>query len=208
VRRAALFDSSIAAWGLLDHLIEFFLIAFFGSVTNWGPGRDPQREDTMRRFAWMGVVALAGLASVSCNDALEGKEVFTATLSGSEEVPARPTGASGAIQIFVEGNQVTYSLEIDDITSVTAAHIHAVPGAPGVNGPVRLFLYPSRQGDPAPQVSTTGKTILSAATVPSSNVNGITFEQLLDAMRTGNAYVNVHTTTFPGGEIRGTVRPQ
>jgi hypothetical protein len=163
-------------------------------------------EDTMRRFGWMGVVALAGLASVSCNDALEGKEVFVANLSGAEEVPARPTGATGSVQIIVEGDSISYSLEIDDITAVTAAHIHAGPGAPGVNGPVRLFLYPPRQGDPAPQVTTSEKIILAQATVPSSNVNGITFQELLEAMRSGNAYVNVHTTQFPGGEMRGTVR--
>jgi hypothetical protein len=162
----------------------------------------------MRRFAWMGIVALAGLASMSCNDALEGKEAFIANLSGSEEVPPRPTGANGTAQIFVEGNNITYAIEVDDITSITAAHIHAEPGAPGVNGPVRLFLYPSRQGDPAPLVTTTDKMILVQATVPSSNVNGISFEQLLAAMRSGNAYVNVHTTEFPGGEMRGTVRVQ
>jgi hypothetical protein len=162
----------------------------------------------MRRFAWMGIVALAGLASMSCNDALEGKEAFIANLTGGEEVPPRSTGASGTAQIFVEGNQVTYAIEVDDITAVTAAHIHAEPGAPGVNGPVRLFLYPPRAGDPAPQVTTTNKLILVQATVDSSNVSGITFDQLLTAMRTGNAYVNVHTVQFPGGEIRGTVRAQ
>lgn len=162
----------------------------------------------MRRFALIGVVALAGLASVSCNNALEGKEAFIATLSGGEEVPARGTGANGTAQIFVEGNQITYAIEIDDITAVTAAHIHAEPGAPGVNGPVRLFLYPPRAGDPAPQVTTSDKMILVEATVGAANVNGITFEQLLNAMRTGNAYVNVHTVQFPGGEMRGTVRPQ
>lgn len=162
----------------------------------------------MRRFALMGVVALAGLASVSCNDALEGKEAFIATLSGAQEVPARPTAANGTAQILVEGNQITYAIEIDDITAITASHIHAVPGAPGVNGPVRLFLYPPRQGDPAPQVTTTDKKILVQATVDAANVNGISYEQLLDAMRTGNAYVNVHTTQFPGGEMRGVIRPQ
>lgn len=162
----------------------------------------------MRRFALMGVVALAGLASVSCNDALEGKEAFIATLSGAQEVPARPTAANGTAQILVEGNQITYAIEIDDITAITASHIHAVPGAPGVIGPVRLFLYPPRQGDPAPQVTTTDKKILVQATVDAANVNGISYEQLLDAMRTGNAYVNVHTTQFPGGEMRGVIRPQ
>ena len=39
-------------------------------------------------------------------------------------------------------------------------------------------------------------------------VNGISYEALLDAMRTGNAYVNVRTTQFPGGEMRGVIRPQ
>jgi len=160
----------------------------------------------MRRFAWMGVVALAGLASVSCNNALEGKEAFIATLSGAEEVPARSTAANGTAQIFVEGNQVTYAIEIDDITAITQSHIHI--GPPGVVGPIRLFLYPPRQGDPAPQVTVTDKSILVEATVDSSAVSGVTYEELLTAMRSGNAYVNVHTTQFPGGEMRGVIRPQ
>ena len=158
----------------------------------------------MRRFAWVGIVALAGLAGVSCNDALEGTEAFVATLTGSEEVPARSTGANGSAQFIIDGDQISYSIEVDDITAITAAHIHS--GAPGVNGPIRLFLYPSRQGDTAPQVTTSEKMILVQATVPSSNVSGITFDQLVNEMRTGNAYVNVHTVQFPGGEIRGTVR--
>ena len=160
----------------------------------------------MRRFAWMGIVALAGLASVSCNNALEGKEVFIATLSGGEEVPARGTSANGRAQIIVEGNQITYAIEIDDITAITASHIHTA--APGVNGPVRLFLYPAPPNTSAPQVTVTDKQILVEATVNSSSVNGVTYEELLNAMRSGNAYVNVHTTQFPGGEMRGVIRPQ
>ncbi len=159
----------------------------------------------MRRFAWMAILA-AGLTGVACNDATEGTEVFVATLSGGEEVPARATAASGAAQIIVDGDQISYSIEVDDITAVTAAHIHS--GAPGVNGPIRLFLYPPRQGDPAPQVTTTDRRILVSATVPSSNVSGVTFQELLAQMRANGAYVNVHTVQFPGGEIRGTVRPQ
>jgi CHRD domain-containing protein len=152
-------------------------------------------------------VALVGLASVSCNDALEGKEVFIATLSGGEEVPARGTAANGTAQIIVEGNQITYSIEIDDITSIIQSHIHT--GAPGVNGPVRLFLYPAPPAVlPAPLITVSDKTILVEATVDSSFVNGVTYEQLLEAMRSGNAYVNVHTTQFPAGEMRGTIRPQ
>lgn len=158
----------------------------------------------MRRFAWLGIVALAGLGSVSCNDALEGREVFLANLSAGEEVPARPTGANGTAQIVVEGNQISYAIEVDDISAITAAHIHTA--ATGVNGPVRMFLYPSRAGDPAPQVTVTDKSILVQATVSSSLVSGVSFDELLNAMRTGNAYVNVHTAQFPSGEMRGQIR--
>lgn len=159
----------------------------------------------MRRFAWMGLVALAGLAGVSCDDALEGKEVFVANLTSADEVPARPTGANGTAQFIVEGNQITYAIEVDDITAITFSHIHAL-GAPGVNAPVRLFLYPPAAGTTPPQVTVTDKHILVQATVDSSSVNGITFEELLNAMRTGNAYVNVHTAQFPSGEMRGQIR--
>ena len=158
----------------------------------------------MRRIAWMGIVALAALGSASCNDALEGKEVFVANLSAAEEVPARPTAANGTAQFVVEGNQITYAIEVDDITAITAAHIHTA--ATGVNGPVRMFLYPPRAGGPAPQVTVTDKHILVQATVDSSSVNGVTFDELLNAMRSGNAYVNVHTSQFPSGEMRGQIR--
>jgi len=161
----------------------------------------------MRRFAWMGFVALAGLASVSCNNALEGKEVFIATLTGGQEVPGRETAASGSAQIIVEGNQITYSIEVDDITSIIQSHIHIAPA--GVNGPVRLFLYPAPPATlPAPLITVTEKSILVEATVNASDVTGVSYAELLEAMRSGNAYVNVHTTQFPSGEIRGIINPQ
>jgi hypothetical protein len=158
----------------------------------------------MRRYAWA-VVAASALSGVSCNDALEDREVFQAILSGAEEVPPRPTAANGTAQIYIDGDLISYSIEVDDINNITAAHIHS--GAPGVNGPIRLFLYPVQQGTTVPQVSTTDKGILVEATVPSSNVNGVTYQELLNQMRSGAAYVNVHSTQFPGGEMRGTVRP-
>lgn len=158
----------------------------------------------MRRYAWA-IVAAAVLSGVSCNDALEDREVFEAILSGAEEVPPRPTAANGRAQIYVDGDLISYAIEVDDITSITAAHIHS--GAPGVNGSIRLFLYPIVQGTTVPQVTTTDKGILVEATVPSSNVSGVTYQELLNQMRNNGAYVNVHSVQFPGGEMRGTIRP-
>jgi CHRD domain-containing protein len=158
----------------------------------------------MRRYAWA-IVAAAVLSGVSCNDALEDREVFEAVLSPAEEVPARPSAASGRAQVYIDGDRISYAIEVDDITAITAAHIHSGPA--GVNGPIRLFLWPIVQGTTVPQVTTTDKGILVEATVPSSNVNGVTYQELLTQMRSGGAYVNVHTVQFGGGEMRGQVRP-
>ena len=159
----------------------------------------------MRRFAWIGIVAMTGLLGAACNDALEDTEVFQANLTAAEEVPPRPSAANGTAQIFVEGDRISYAIEVDDIEAITAAHIHS--GAPGVNGPIRLFLYPPRAGQTVPRVTTTDKRILIEATVDSSLVSGVTYSELLNQMRTGGAYVNVHTVRFGAGEMRGTIRP-
>jgi hypothetical protein len=48
--------------------------------------------------------------------------------------------------------------------------------------------------------------ILISGSFQASQVTGVTYEELLNQMRAGTAYANVHTTQFPGGEIRGQVR--
>ena len=154
----------------------------------------------MRRNVWpLAVLLAAGLAASACEEATEDQEIFTTTLSGSNEVPVRSTGASGFSQVIIDGNQVHYAIEVDDIENVTAAHIHT--GASGANGPVRVTFFPNNLH---PQrLSVTEKTILADGTFTSSDVSGISYADLLAAIRNGTAYVNVHTTTFPGGEIRG-----
>ena len=91
-----------------------------------------------------------------------------------------------------------YAVEIDDISNVFAAHIHT--GAANVHGPVRVTFFNTAQTS---ALSVTDKHILAQGTFTAANVSGISFADLLAAIRGGNAYVNVHTTQFPGGEIRG-----
>lgn len=153
----------------------------------------------MRRNVWpLAVLLAAGLAASACEDATEGQEIFTTTLSGSNEVPARSTGANGFSQVIIDGDRVHYAVEVDDITNVFAAHIHT--GASGTNGPVRVTFFNVPQTSP---LSVSDKTVLAEGTFTAANVSGISFADLLAAIRNGTAYVNVHTTQFPGGEIRG-----
>jgi hypothetical protein len=62
-----------------------------------------------------------------------------------------------------------------------------------------VFLYPG---------PTTGTVngVLVQGSFTAADMRGITFEQLISEMRAGNAYVNFHTTRYPGGEVRGQTR--
>jgi hypothetical protein len=136
---------------------------------------------------------------------------FTATLSGANEVPAVTTPATGTATLSVSGNQISYTINATDLQNAVLGHIHIAPT--GENGPVRLNLCGT--GDPQP-VCTSGTGVVATGTNGTTvGTPAITFDSLLSAMRTGGAYVNVHTNAAgctpdepgcnPGGEIRGQV---
>jgi hypothetical protein len=126
---------------------------------------------------------------------------FTATLSGANEVPAVTTTATGNATLSVSGAEITYTVNVTNLSNAVVAHIHVAPA--GQNGPVRLNLCGT--GDPQP-ACTSGTAVLATGTNGTTvGTPAITFDSLLSAMRTGGAYVNVHTSANPGGEIRGQV---
>lgn len=161
----------------------------------------------MRRQGLMVLSVALALVGGGCGgQGTDDAEVFQATLSGSNEVPVRDSAASGSAGITFDGTTVRFAIEVDDLANILQAHIHS--GAAGVNGPVRVFLFPPPPATAATTnpFSTTEKRILTEGSFVASDVGGVTFDELLNQMRAGTAYVNVHTTRFPGGEIRGQVR--
>lgn len=136
-------------------------------------------------------------------------QVFQATLSGFEEVPPRLTGAGGRFwaRLIDGGTALQYELRYaDPTTPVTAAHIHF--GQRGVNGEIMVFLC---GGDDAPACPPRGGTVTGLITaddvraIPEQGLQAGDFEGFIQILRAGVAYVNVHTTMFPAGEIRGQV---
>ncbi len=144
-------------------------------------------------FAAAGLVA-SSLLAVACNDATDGQTLFRATLSGANEVPVRDTAGSGSAGFTLDGDTVFFAIEVSQMDQITMAHIHSQVA--GANGPVRvdLFLGPVTG-------AVNGRLVEGSFTA--ANVRGVTFDEILQQMRTGAAYVNVHTTRYPGGEIRG-----
>ena len=129
-------------------------------------------------------------------------EKFRATLNAASEVatpPVQSTGAATAIITYV-GGQLLFRLDVTGTTNVTRAHIHA-PAAPGVNAGIRVNFYEPPAGTTPLNFTGTATLANGVAGVPV----GITMDSLLVLMRNGNAYVNVHTSTYPSGELRGQI---
>ncbi len=126
---------------------------------------------------------------------------FRAHLNGGNEVPANDSQAQGqAIFNFSkDGSSLHYKLIVANIENVRAAHIHCAPA--GVNGPVGVSLFGGS--------TVTVNGILAEATVtgpnPGNACGWADLEAVRTAMESGNAYVNVHTTAIPNGEIRGQI---
>jgi CHRD domain len=149
------------------------------------------------RSVLLPVIATSLLLATACNDATSDQTLFRAALSGANEVPPRPTPATGSASLALDGDTVFFSIEVQQIDQVVAAHIHS--GAVGVNGPVRVDLFLGPATGPV-------NGLLVEGTFTAADVRGVTFEEILEQMRTGAAYVNVHTTEFPGGAVRGQVQ--
>ena len=133
---------------------------------------------------------------------------FIANLSG-REIVTQPvnTSAKGnaTFELSDDGTNLHYKIMVEKIENVTMAHIHLAPA--GVDGPVVAWLYP--KVPPAVLIPGRFDGLLVEGNITSINLSGLLAGQplnaLLEAMMKGNAYVNVHTNKYPGGEIRGQI---
>lgn len=143
------------------------------------------------------------------------EEVFTPT-PPSTATPADSRAQGQAIfRVSADGSSVDFRLIASNIDNVFMAHIHCGPS--GVNGPIRMWLYPGTPGPtgtPGPSGSGPQNGVLASGTFNPTGVTCPDGTELLAAMRSGLTYVNVHTNDgvgapnsgpgdFPGGEIRG-----
>ncbi len=154
-----------------------------------------------------GALAVAGTAAIAGGG---GKQIKGA-LDGYEEVPAVSTAAAGSFQATVasSGDGLSYSLKYSGLEGgVTQAHIHL--GQAGVVGAISVFLCSNLGNGPAgtqacPPAPATVEGTITAADVIGPTVQGIApgeLDELMRAIRAGVTYANVHSTKFPGGEVR------
>ena len=124
---------------------------------------------------------------------------YAAELRGSNEAPTPNSSTafgSAFVTIDTAANTVTWEVTTTGIASPTLAHIHGPGGNPGTA--VGVFITFAGNAAAIPGGRTKG-------TVSTTSLDATNFAKLLN--NPGEFYVNVHSTAFPGGEIRGQLVP-
>jgi len=165
----------------------------------------------MRRTALIAAALTAVSTLALANAALA--ETLHVQLTSYEEVPALSSAASGAFRAFIDdaAGTIRYELSYSGLEGdVRMSHIHL--GQVGVSGGISIWLCQTASFvDPtglAPTCAQSGTVtgLLTQANVIGPAGQGIApteFAEIVAAIRAGVAYVNVHSSVFPGGEIRG-----
>jgi hypothetical protein len=140
---------------------------------------------------------------------------FDAILSGPAENPPNASLGTGFAQVIVDDNAFTMNVSATFsglIGLTTASYIHCCTAAPGTGTAGVATTVPTFAGFPLGVTSGTYNNTLDMTLASSYNpafvtLNGGTvagaFNALLNGLEAGDAYFNIHTNVFPGGEIRG-----
>jgi CHRD domain len=161
------------------------------------------------------LIAVFGIVALAVAHGSKGRSL-RATLRGIEEPPSVITPASGQFKATISRDEssIDYELSFEDLQgTVTQGHIHV--GQKGVNGGISVWLCgtptnPGPAGTPSCQGPNSGNVTgtITAATVVGPAGQGVApgeFADLLKALRSGVTYANVHSSMFPGGEVRGQI---
>ena len=155
-----------------------------------------------------GVFAFAMLAASGVAGSQKNKQTTSNRMTGYQEVPAVSSlHAKGTIELSIHSATIDYKLSYSGLSSAAvAAHIHF--GQRDVNGGVSAFLC-SGGDKPACPASGTVTGTIDAADIIGPAGQGIAageIGELIAAIKAGVAYANVHSTIFPGGEIRAQIK--
>ena len=150
------------------------------------------------------LLLLIVLAVVFAASTVVAAETFKAKLTPKEETKKPKSKASGKVEFKLDKDAKTlaYKVEVKHLTDATAAHIHK--GKKGEDGP------------PVAGIMGTGTKkgkfsgVLTEGTLTDKDLmgelQGKTINDLVTLIKSGDAYVNVHTDANPAGEIRGQLK--
>jgi hypothetical protein len=161
------------------------------------------------------LMAMFGAAQSSYADVI----MFTTTLSGPAEAPPNASPGTGFSTITYDSTAHTLRVQVTFsglLAPTTASHIHSATAVPGAGTAGVATQVPSFAGFPLGVTSgsmdnTFNLTLASSWNPAYVTANGGTTATaeaaLFMGMMQGRAYLNIHSSQFPGGEIRGFLQP-
>jgi len=161
----------------------------------------------------------AALALAAALPAAAHETIYVADLSGAAEAPPNASPGTGTVRVTIDFDLVTMRVEASFsglIGTTSAAHIHCCTASPGVGTAGVATPVPSFPGFPSGVTSgsydqtfdmTDAGSYNPAFVTASGGTVGDAFAALVAGMDGGQAYLNLHTSIFPGGEIRGFLAP-
>ncbi len=169
----------------------------------------------------LGTCLLLGTGALAAGPPEKGKgnnTTLRVNLKGLEEAPVVISGASGVLELDINeaAGTIAYDLSYDDLEgTVTQSHIHI--GQKNIVGGIAIWLCqtPGTAAPaavaaitpvcPGPHSGTVSGTVTAANVIGPAGqaVPAGAFADVLTAIRAGKAYGNVHSTSAPGGEVRG-----
>jgi len=149
-------------------------------------------------LALVAAVAVAASATSCGSSTAPTNKTYVANLIAANEGTGHTSPGSGVATFVDLGSEIDWTLTLTNMTAVIASHIHG-PAPAGVNTGVIFNLF-------LPQVATpTVNGVVGRGIITNANNANISLDSLRVLFNNGNAYVNVHTSANPGGEIRDQV---
>lgn len=132
------------------------------------------------------------------------------TLNGAQVSATDTSSATGTASVVVASDRqsITVITRTTGLSNITGAHIHA--GLTGTSGlirsdsPIIFSLFESGAESSNGQITS---TLSSPNLTAQSSVGISTFDDAVNAILAGRAYIDFHTTAYPDGEIRGQIMP-
>jgi hypothetical protein len=167
-------------------------------------------------IAGKAIRALTIAVAITCASAAQGAiTIYTASLSGPNESPPNASPGIGSATVTIDDVLHTMRVQVSFsglTTPTVASHIHGPTAVPFTGTAGVATTTPTFPGFPLGVTAGTYDNLFDLVSASSYNPSFVTANggtpagaeaALLSAIASGRSYLNIHTTQFTGGEIRG-----